>query len=250
MDPAFEQLRTAAEILKVPLSPDALVGLDAYVTELLRWRDRVNLTGATTPRDLVNPHLIDVCLAVSTVEIPDRAAVVDIGSGAGLPGIPLKLIRRDVEMVLVEASRKKVSFLEHVRGALGLNDVRIECGRAETISRKAGWRERFDIAITQATADLSIAAELILPFVKIRGIGVCLKGADITDEISRAVSVIESLGGQVESSDRHPLPTTSAVRTIVVVRKVHATPEGFPRSSRVIGRKPRAHKGTRGSAAE
>jgi 16S rRNA (guanine527-N7)-methyltransferase len=210
----------------------------------------LNLTGAVTPREVVNPHLLDVCLAIAKVSIPEGATLIDVGSGSGLPGIPLKLLRPDIEITLVETSQKKVAFLEHVRGVLGIKDIRIECARAEMLGRKACWRERFDIAITQATAALNTAAELILPFVTVGGTGVFLKGANIDTEISPAVPVINALGGQIESSHRHLLPTTTKSRTIVVIRKVRPTPADFPRSARAVGRSPGAHKGTRRSAAE
>jgi len=244
VDPAFEQLRAAAEILHVPLTPRALVGLGAYTAELLRWRERLNLTGADTAAEVVNPHLIDVCLAVAKVRIPEGASVVDIGTGAGLPGIPLKLIRPGLAMVLVETSRKKVSFLEHVRSVLDLGDLRIEHGRAEAVGHKPECRERFDVSLTQATADLSVGVELILPFVRVGGAGVCLKGAGILEEVSEAMALIDVLGGQIESSEEYALPTTATKRTVVVIRKVRSTPEEFARSSRALGRPPASHKGT------
>ena len=250
MEPALEQLEAAAATLGVALSALAVDSLRRYAGELLLWRTRLNLTGAATLSALVDPHLLDVLLLIAAVNIPEGAAVVDVGSGAGLPGIPLKLIRRDVRVVLVEASRRKVAFLEHLKTALGLDDVRIEWGRAEDLAHRRDLRETFDIGATRATAHLAAAAELCLPFVRIQGVGVCLKGPGVLRELDHAVPLVEALGATIESHEQVPLPTTEMIRTIVILRKRHTTPEGYPRDARALGRPPRLHKGTQGSAAE
>ena len=250
MEPALEQLEAAAATLGVALSALAVDSLRRYAGELLLWRTRLNLTGAATLSALVDPHLLDVLLLIAAVNIPEGAAVVDVGTGAGLPGIPLKLIRRDVRVVLVEASRRKVAFLEHLKTTLGLDDVRIEWGRAEELAHHQDLRETFDIGATRATAHLAAAAELCLPFVKVQGMGVCLKGPGVLRELDYAAPLVDMLGAKIESHEEMPLPTTEVIRTIVILRKRHTTPEGYPRASHALGRPPRLHKGTQGSAAE
>lgn len=250
VDPALKQLEAAAATLGVALPAPAVDSLRRYAGELLLWRTRLNLTGAATLSALVDPHLLDVLLLIAAVNIPEGAAIVDIGTGGGLPGIPLKLIRRDVRVVLVEASRRKVAFLEHLQTALGLDDVRIEWGRAEDLAHRRDLRETFDIGTTQATAHLAAAAELCLPFVRVQGVGVCLKGRGVLRELDGAAPLIEALGARIESYEQIPLPTTEVIRTIVILRKRHTMPEGYPRSAHALGNPPRLHKGTEGSAAE
>lgn len=250
MDAASEQLQVAARNLGVALSGRAVEDLQRYAKELLLWRTRLNLTGAATTVDLVNPHFLDALLFLGTVKIPQAAAIVDIGTGAGFPGVPLLIVRPDIRMVLVEATQKKVAFLEHVQTVLGLDEIRIEWGRAETLAHRRDLREAFDIAVTRATARLAAAAELCLPFVKIRGAAVCLKGPRAAVELDSAIGLIEMLGARVESTAQQRLPTTQLMRTIVVMRKERATPTDYPRAAGALGRPPRAHKGTGGSVAE
>lgn len=221
-----------------------------YAREVLRWRARLNLTGASSIDELVDPHLLDVLLLVAVVEIPRPAEVIDIGTGAGLPGIPMYILRPDLRVTLVEASRKKVAFLEYLQTSLDMADIRIECGRAEILGHRQNLREQFDISVTQATARLAAAVELCVPFVRPGGAAVFPKGPHIADELSRARGLIAALGAGIEASRSHSLPASGGRRTILVLRKNTTTPPIYPRSGAALGRPPREHKGTNGSSDE
>jgi 16S rRNA (guanine527-N7)-methyltransferase len=237
-------------MLGISLSASDVEGLRRYVEEVLRWRSRLNLTGASTEAALVNPHLLDVLLLLRTVEIPRGASVVDIGAGAGLPGVPLRILRPDIREVLVEASRRKVGFLEHLQTTLGLVDLRIEWGRAESLARRDDMREHFDLSVTQAAGRVAASVELSVPFVKVGGASVLLKGSRLEDEISEARGLICALGAHLEAGTPRALPTTSTIRTIVVLRKRSVTPDLYPRVGSSLGRPARRDKGTSATGAE
>ncbi len=169
--------------------------------------------------------------------MPAEARVIDVGTGAGLPGVVVRIVRPDLRVVLLESSRRKVAFLEHLQHTLGLDDLLIEWGRAEDLAHRAGMREAFDVAVTRATARLAVAAELCLPFVLVSGAAICLKGPKVHEEVDEARGLIAELGARVESCELRILPETELRRAAVVLRKERSTPERFPRPAKGLGRR-------------
>lgn len=229
MNPALFQLEAAASELGIEIPLGALDRFDRYVNEILAWRTRINLTAASTAQQIVGLHFVDSLLPLVTASIPDGCRLIDVGTGAGLPGIPMKLMRPDLRVVLLDASRRRVAFLEHVRAALALSGLEIVWGRAEDIGHQRGFREGFDIAVTRATASLAASAEMCLPLVAPGGCAIFMKGPNVREELSLARPLIEALGGRIESAELRPLPTTGAQRAAVIVRKEGATGARFPR---------------------
>lgn len=237
MDQAFSKLHRAASALNISLSREQLDLLDRYSREVLYWKERLNLTGAATATEITERHLIDSLFAIAEVTFPDGARVVDVGTGAGFPGIVMQIARPDLRVVLVEPSRKKVGFLEHLQQILGLDDLRIEWGRAQDLARRSGMRETFDAAVTRATARLAFAVSLCLPFVVVGGVAVFLKGPKAREEVDEAREVIHEFGGQVEACELRDLPETGLRRAVVVLRKVRVSPERFSKAA--LGRRRR-----------
>lgn len=219
--------------LKVPAA--ALNRFEQYLRELLVWQHRLNLTTASDGAEIVGLHFLDSLLPLAVWPVPTQCRVVDVGSGAGFPGIPMKIVRPDLRLTLIEASRRRVAFLEHLRGALDLRGVEILWVRAEALAHRPEHREAYGLAVERATARVDAAVELCLPFVEIGGGAILLKGPRALDEIGGAGPLVTSLGGIVAACDMRPLPTTDRQRVAVVVRKTVSTPALFPRRTSRLG---------------
>lgn len=236
MNPALTQLERAAAEMRLALTPEALGRFEALLEEVLAWRRRINLTGACAPRDLISLHFIDSLLPLTSVEFPPNGRIADVGSGAGFPGLPIKIVRPDLRVTLIEATSRRVAFLEHLRGSLGLPDVDVVWGRAEAVARKAEFREVFAVVLSRAAARTAGAAELCLPFAAVGGAVVLLKGPNAEPEIAAAMPLIRALGGHLEASGIRRLPTTDRRRLLAVIRKVCPCDPKFPRSTGRLGR--------------
>jgi 16S rRNA (guanine527-N7)-methyltransferase len=226
---ALTQLQEGIETLGLEASPTTLARFGKYLRELLFWKQALNLTAASSEAEVVGLHFLDSLLPLTILDFRAHVRVIDVGSGAGFPGVPLKLIRPDLALTLVEASRRRVAFLEHLRTSLGLDDVEIVWANAELLAHRTGMRESFGVAIERATAPAGRAVELCLPFVEIGGAAVLLKGPGVEAEIPTLSAVAAKLGGQLESSTLRNLPTICRQRATIVIRKISPTPEGFPR---------------------
>jgi 16S rRNA (guanine527-N7)-methyltransferase len=194
------------------------------------WNARARLTAITRPEAAAKLHVLDSLLCLRA-KIPPRASVVDVGSGAGFPGIPLAIVRPDLSMVLLEAVSRKAAFLEMAVAALGLR-ARVEPMRAEVAARDPRLREQFEVAVARAVAPLPALCELVLPFVRVGGQAVLLKGPAVRAEAARGRVAAGILGGAAPVLIQAALPG-GVRRTIVVIRKTAATPQEFPRRSGV-----------------
>lgn len=199
---------------------------DIYLSELLKWNDKFNLTAITKPEEIRIKHFAD-SLSISEVVQLSRQKVVDIGSGAGFPGIPLKIKYPDISLTLIEATRKKVDFLNHLVKELGLDRVIVIWGRAENVANQK--REQYDIALSRAVARLNILCELCLPYVKTGGIFIAQKKEDSAAEIKEAEKSIKTLGGEIEAVKTVPLPQSSIKHALILIRKKSPTPKKYPR---------------------
>lgn len=234
MNPAIGRLDRGAGALGVRLDPAALDRFERYLAALMRWRPRLNLVGASSEDDLVDRHLLDSLLPLAVVRLPPGAAVVDVGSGAGLPGVPLKIARPDLRVTLVEASRRRVAFLEHLRDAVDLPDLDVRWGRAEALARQADHRERYVCSVERATAKAAAALELCAPFVEVGGWCVLLKGPAALEELPSAARLIAGLGiADIVTIDK--LSVTIGRTLAIVAPKVARTLPVYPRSASRLG---------------
>ncbi len=203
---------------------------DKYINELVEWNKRFNLTGLKTG-DEIRLKLYDDSLNISrAVDLSKRIKAIDIGCGAGFPGIPLKIENPDIELTLVDSVAKKISFVEHVIKVLDLKDTEAICGRAEDIAKDR--REQFDLAVARAVAKLNTLCEYCLPFVRIGGSFVAQKGPDIEEELKAAASAISTLGGRLKEKIGVPSGW------LVVIEKIRPTPSDFPRRAGLPSKKP------------
>lgn len=219
---------------------DALPGLDGdkvikfteYYNLLLEWNSRMNLTRITEPAEVAAKHFADSVLGESL--IPRGARVVDVGTGAGFPGVPLKIVRPDIELVLVDSLGKRVKFLEELTNALALEAVCIHA-RAEDAARDPELREAFDIALSRAVAPMNVLLELTTPFVKVGGASLMYKGASAREELEVCERALKILGCRAECADYE---VEWGARTIVIAAKRASTPAKYPRKAGSIEKAP------------
>jgi len=237
----MEKLKAGARELGLELTPAQLEQFDSYYKELIDWNGRVNLTAITEYEEIQLKHFLD-SLTVISAWPPEAAkkdfSIIDVGTGAGLPGIPLKIAFPSIKLVLLEATVKKTDFLNHVISKLELEYVEIVAGRAEEIAHQPHYRERFDLVLSRAVAALPVLVELTLPFAAVGGSFIAQKKGAIDEEIERAGRAIGLLGGSLREVKKVDLPSFSDERYLVVIDKLSPTPEKYPRRPGIPAKRP------------
>jgi len=237
----MQQLITGAAKLGIELNPSQLEQFQSSYQELIEWSRRINLTTITDFKEVQIKHFLDsltVILAFRRPKEIEGSSIIDVGSGAGFPGLPLKIAFPDIKLVLLEATAKKAAFLRHLTQMLELDDAEVLSGRAEEIARKARYRGRFDIVLSRAVASLPTIAELTLPFCAVNGRTIIQKKGDIEDELSKATRAIELLGGSQPEIVKIELPELADNRYLVIINKVSATPAKYPRRPGIPAKRP------------
>lgn len=207
-----------------------------YAVMLLEWNEHVNLTRITAPRDIIVRHFLDSLACVQAFDVPPRT-LADVGTGAGFPGVPLKIIWPRMQLTLSDSIGKKTLFLDHVRRNLGLDDVQVVTMRAEEHGHDPAHRERYDAVVARAVAALPVLCEYCLPLLHIGGRFVAPKGADGAAEAETARSAMRHLGGKLTAVLPVTLPGVEP-RTLVVIEKIAPTPVGFPRPPGMPSKRP------------
>ena len=234
-------LAEGATRLGIALSPAQLELFEAYYRELVQWNRRVNLTNITEYVEVQQKHFLDsLTLHVAVGGIEARAKVLDVGAGAGFPGLPLKLAFPIIELVLVESVGKKTQFLEHLRAALELPDVEVLQGRAETLAHRDALRETYDLVAARGLARMQILLEYCLPFCKPGGVVAAMKhgGPALDSELDSAAMALNTLGGRVATVYPVELPGLTDNRVVVVVEKTSPSPGRYPRRPGIPSKRP------------
>ena len=222
----------------VRLKSHQLEAFDWYAAELQAWNERFNLTSITDPDQIEIKHFLDSMSCLMAMDPRPGDRMVDIGTGAGFPGIPIRIACPQVHLVLVESIGKKAEFCQHVVDNLELANVEVINSRAEQVGRQTEYRETFDWALARAVAKLPTLLEYLLPLVKVGGGAIAQKGETAPAEAQSAVAALEVLGGELEEIIPVELPGVTETRHLVVVRKSVATPEKYPRRVGVPGKRP------------
>lgn len=226
-----EELEKAALLYGLPLDANQIKKFGIYYDLLISWNQKMNLTAITEPKEFAVKHIIDSLTALRGMEEKDSFRLIDVGTGAGFPGIPLKILCPNMRLLLLDSLNKRVRFLETVIRALELQDVVCLHGRAEEAAHDKKLRECFDVAVSRAVARLSALAEYLLPFVRTGGRAIALKGMRYEEEVQEAQYAVRILGGAEIQEIPVALPGFSDKRAILVMRKEHATPKSYPRKA-------------------
>ena len=227
---AFEDIlaRRAAEA-QIALTPEQIGRFAVYYEMLTDWNTRMNLTALTAPEDVAVKHIIDSLTAYDAALFDEAATLIDVGTGAGLPGIPLALYAPHIAVTLMDALQKRVRFLREMTAAMGLTNTRCIHARAEEAARQAEHRERYDIAVSRAVARMPVLLAYTLPLVRVGGTLLALKGRAYAEEAAEGAATANILGGgRIHARPVH-LPGLDDVRAILAVRKERPTPNAYPR---------------------
>lgn len=200
-----------------------------YMILLLEWNKKINLTAITEPKEVILKHFVDCGTILNLLNSNDK--ILDLGTGAGFPGLPLKILNNDLNITLVDSLNKRINFLDEVIKELQLNNIKTIHSRAEDLSRIKEYRENYDIIVSRAVASMPVLLEYTLPFLKIGGKCICMKGPNIEEELDKATKALKILGGELQNIEKITLPNSDIIRNIVIVRKVEKTPKQFPRKA-------------------
>ena len=207
-----------------------------YMNLLLEWNEKINLTAITEPEEVILKHFVDSLTISKYIEKDSK--LVDMGTGAGFPGIPLKILRDDIEITLADSLNKRINFLNEVIKELNLKNIQTVHTRAEEFGKNKKYRESFDIATSRAVANLSTLSEYLIPLVKPSGKTICMKGSEIKEEVEMARKAIEILGGKIEQKESFNLPNSDMKRNVIIIKKVKNTPAKYPRKPGMPAKEP------------
>ncbi|MCD6345272.1 MAG: 16S rRNA (guanine(527)-N(7))-methyltransferase RsmG [Anaerolineae bacterium] len=241
----MDLLIAGAKELRITLTPEHLAAFHVAYEELVSWNQKFNLTAITDYEGVQVRHFLDSLSCLSAMENRERLTnqrVIDVGAGAGFPGIPLKIVRPGIRLTLLEATEKKVNFLRHLIQRLGLRGVTVLRGRAEELGQATAHRERYDWAVARAVAEMPILAEYLLPLVKIGGRALAQKGEHAPAEVHRAEHAITQLGGHVRRLMPVELHGLAETRYLVLVDKVAVTADQYPRRPGIPSKRPLGSK--------
>ena len=231
-----QSLVAAAKEIGVKVTAAQAESFQTYLELLLEWNDKINLTAITEPGEIVAKHFVDSLTLLSSCTIKQGAKIIDVGTGAGFPGIPLKIMRPDLNLTLLDSLNKRLNFLGEVCQTLNLKSERIH-KRAEEAGLDKKMRENYDIVVARAVAPLNVLCEYCLPLVKMKGFFIAMKGPGAREELTAAENALELLGGSDVELASLTLPEAGE-RNLVVVQKKEFTPKGYPRHGGTISKHP------------
>lgn len=230
-----EELEIKAKQIEIELTKEQIEKYYNYMNLLLEWNEKINLTAIIEPREIILKHFVDSLTIAKYIK--DDEKLIDVGTGAGFPGIPLSIVKENTDIVLLDSLNKRINFLEEVKENLKLENITTIHGRAEEFGKNKNEREKYDIATSRAVAPLNILLEYLLPLVKVGGRAICMKGSNI-EEIENAKNALEILGGKIEKIEEITLPNSDIKRNIIIVKKVKNTPSKYPRKPGTPSKEP------------
>lgn len=226
----ISEFKKGLEELNISLDNHQINHFLDYYKLLIEWNKLMNLTSITDFKEVITKHFID-SLSLVKVFRPNNEKILDLGTGAGFPGIPLKIAFPNTKIVLMDSLNKRINFLNEIIDKLEINDVVAIHGRAEDFGKDQSYREKFDLCTSRAVARLSVLSEYCIPFVKVGGCFVSYKSDQISDELNEAKRAIDILGGKILKTEEFDLPGTDIGRSLVLIEKTKNTPKKYPRTA-------------------
>lgn len=233
-----EQLRVAAEAIGVELNDTQISQFLKYYEILVEWNSFMNLTGITEYEEVIQKHFVDSLALGKAINVNEAESLIDIGTGAGFPGIPLKIAYPHLQVTLLDSLQKRIRFLNEVINQLGLTGVETIHGRAEDFAKPSMKREAYDLCVSRAVANLASLSEYCLPYVKVGGYFIPYKSGKIEEEMEASKKAVFLLGGKLEEGVNFMLPESDISRSLIKIKKVSATPKKYPRKSGMATKEP------------
>lgn len=234
----LDNFRKDLEALQIVLNKEQLCQFMSYYELLVEWNQVMNLTAITDFEEVCKKHFTDSLSLVKAYKINAPISVIDVGTGAGFPGIPLKIAFPDIEIILLDSLHKRVDFLKTVIDNLGLKKIEALHGRAEDYAKEKNFREQFDLCVSRAVSNLSTLSEYCIPYVKIGGYFISYKSEKLSEEKKDAEYAISVLGGEIEDQISFQIPNSDINRNLLIVRKKKETPANYPRKAGLPLKKP------------
>ena len=224
--------------LGIPYQREKAERLYRYMEGILEWNQKVNLTAITEREAFAVKHLLDSLLCLGFKEYQQAKTVIDVGTGAGFPGVPLAVFSADKEFTLVDSLQKRLKIIDQLTASIGIGNVKTIHGRAEELAKKKEFREAYDLCVSRAVANLTVLTEYCLPFVKPGGYFLAYKGPGSEEEIKEASKALEILGGKVERIETGPVSELALEHKILVIKKFRPTPSKYPRKAGTPAKEP------------
>jgi len=215
--------------LDIELKEEELDKFLKYKELLIEWNEMINITAITENREVDIKHFLDSLTPLTTKLFEGNKKVIDIGTGGGFPGLPLKITNDNLEVLLLDSLNKRIKFLNEVISQLQLSNIKALHGRAEELSRRSEYREEYDIAISRAVASLDTLSEYCLPFVKPGGYFIAMKGPDMEEELEKSLNSINILGARLKDKIYITIPESDIVHSLIIIEKIRQTPRKYPR---------------------
>ena len=224
--------------LSIVLNDKQIQQFEQYYNILVEWNKVMNLTAITEYEEVVEKHFLDSLTIVNAIQMEKIETLIDVGTGAGFPGIPLKIAFPHLKVTLLDSLNKRIKFLNEVIDLLELNDIKAIHGRAEDYAKQAEYREQYDICVSRAVANLATLSEYCLPYVKVDGLFVPYKSGEIDEELKSSEKAVSILGGKVEEVVKFQLPGTDIGRSFVKIHKIKETKKKYPRKAGMPTKEP------------
>ncbi|OON95529.1 MAG: 16S rRNA methyltransferase G [Candidatus Epulonipiscioides saccharophilum] len=224
-------LKNGAAMMNIELSGLQIEQLLKYKELLLEWNEKLNLTAITEDKEIITKHFLDSLSVNTAIDLMQHKNLIDIGTGAGFPGLVLKIVYPHLEITLVDSLKKRLVFLDAVIKSLDLDKIYTVHSRAEDLAKNINYREKYDICSPRAVSNLATLSEYSLPFIKIGGYFIALKGQKLDEEINQASNAIKILGGKLDHVVDIPIPETDIIHKIAVIKKIKHTNKRYPRKS-------------------